>query len=120
MKVAYQDACHLAHAQGVRQQPRDLLATIPGVELLSIGESEVCCGSAGIYNLVEPGAAADLGDRKARHIAATSPDIVATANPGCRLQIEAAGRRLGREWRIAHPIEIVDASIRNEPLDSSQ
>jgi glycolate oxidase iron-sulfur subunit len=111
-KVAYHDACHLAHGQGVRAEPRALLQAIPGVELVSPAESEICCGSAGIYNLVQPGPAADLGDRKARHLAALSPDMIATANPGCTLQIAAAGRRLGHNWPVFHPVELIDASIR--------
>jgi glycolate oxidase iron-sulfur subunit len=110
--VVYHDACHLAHGQGVRAEPRTLLQGIPGLELLSPTEPEICCGSAGIYNLVQPEAAADLGLRKARHIAALSPDMIATGNPGCTLQIAAAGRGLGHEWLIVHPIELVDASIR--------
>jgi glycolate dehydrogenase iron-sulfur subunit len=110
-RVAYQDACHLAHAQGVRQQPRDLLRSIPGVELLPLEEADICCGSAGIYNLVEPGTARQLGDRKIRHIESVNPDVIATANPGCTLQLRAAAIRLGREWPIKHPIEILDESI---------
>jgi glycolate oxidase iron-sulfur subunit len=112
LRVAYHDACHLAHAQGIRQPPRDLLRSIPGIELLPFGEQEICCGSAGIYNLVEPEPARQLGDRKVRHIDAVRPDIVATANPGCTLQMAAAGARSGRRWPIRHPIEILDASIR--------
>jgi len=111
-RVAYHDACHLAHGQGVRAEPRALLQAIPGVEIVSPAEPEVCCGSAGIYNLVQPGPAADLGDRKARHLAALTPDMIATANPGCTLQIAAAGRRLGHNWPVFHPIELIDASIR--------
>ena len=111
-RVVYHDACHLAHAQGVRSQPRALLASIPGIEVITPPESEICCGSAGIFNLVEPEAAADLGERKARHIASLNPDIIATGNPGCTLQIAAAGRRLGHDWRIVHPIELLDESIR--------
>ena len=111
-RVAYHDACHLAHAQGVRAEPRALLAAIPGLDVQTPAESDICCGSAGIYNLVEPEAAAELGARKARQLAALAPDFVATANPGCILQIAAAGRRLGFTWRIVHPIELVDASIR--------
>jgi glycolate oxidase iron-sulfur subunit len=116
MRVAYQDACHLAHAQGVRQPPRHLLASIPGVELLPIAEADICCGSAGIYNLVEPETAAQLGDRKARLIEATNPDVVATANPGCMLQLRAAATRLGRRWPILHPVELLDASIRGQDI----
>ena len=112
LRVAYHDACHLAHAQGVRQPPRDLLRSIPGVEILPFAEQEICCGSAGIYNLVEPDAARELGDRKAGHIDAVTPDVIATANPGCMLQMATASARLGRSWPIHHPIEILDASIR--------
>ena len=111
-RVAYHDACHLAHGQGVRDEPRALLRAIPGVELVSPAEPEICCGSAGIYNLVQPGPAAELGERKARHLAALSPDMIATANPGCTLQIAAAGRRLGHNWPVFHPVELIDASMR--------
>ena len=110
-RVVYHDACHLAHGQGVRAQPRALLRGIPGVELLAVDEAEICCGSAGIFNLVQPEPAAQLGARKVRHIAAVSPDMIATANPGCMLQIAAAARGLGHDWPIFHPIELIDASI---------
>jgi glycolate oxidase iron-sulfur subunit len=112
VRVAYHDACHLSHAQGIRQQPRDLLRGIPGLELAAFAEQELCCGSAGIYNLVQPGPARELGLRKAGHIAAVEPDLVATANPGCTLQIAAASRHAGRPLTVVHPIELVDASIR--------
>ena len=115
-RVVYHDACHLAHGQGVRTEPRALLQAIPGVELLTPVESEICCGSAGIYNLVQPEAARELGARKARHIAALSPDMIATGNPGCTLQIAAAGRDLGHDWPIVHPIELLDASIRGRDI----
>ena len=112
LRVAYHDACHLAHAQGVRQPPRDLLRSIPGIELLPLADQDICCGSAGIYNLVEPDTARELGDRKAGFIDAAQPDLLATANPGCMLQMAAAAARKGRSWPIRHPIEILDASIR--------
>jgi glycolate oxidase iron-sulfur subunit len=112
LKVAYHDACHLAHAQGIRQEPRDLLAAIPGVTLAPFAEHDMCCGSAGIYNLVEPDAARELGERKVRHIAAVDPDVVATANPGCTLQIAATASQLGRTLPVLHPVELIDASIR--------
>jgi len=112
LRVAYHDACHLAHAQGVRKPPRDLLRSIPGLELLPLVDQDICCGSAGIYNLVEPDTARELGDRKAGFIDATQPDLLATANPGCMLQLAAAAARKGRSWPIRHPIEILDASIR--------
>jgi glycolate oxidase iron-sulfur subunit len=116
-RVAYHDACHLAHGQGVRAQPRALLQAIPGIELVTPAEPEICCGSAGIYNLVQPTPAAQLGERKAKHIGAVSPDMIATANPGCTLQIGSAAVNLGYKWPIYHPIELVDASIRGiDPL----
>ena len=113
--VAYHDACHLAHAQGVRAPPRALLNTIPGLEVLEIGEPGVCCGSAGIYSVVQPGPAAELGERKARHIAALAPDVIASGNPGCTLQIAAACERLGFRRPVMHPIELLDASITTKP-----
>jgi glycolate oxidase iron-sulfur subunit len=111
-RVVYHDACHLAHGQGVRAQPRAMLQAIPGLELLTPAEPEICCGSAGIYNLVQPEPAAQLGARKARHIAALSPDLLATGNPGCTIQIAAAARGFGYNWPVLHPIQLVDASIR--------
>jgi glycolate oxidase iron-sulfur subunit len=116
VRVAYHDACHLAHAQGVRQPPRDLLGGIPGVELLPFAEPDMCCGSAGIYNLVQPEAARDLGARKVRNLTAAAPDIVATANPGCTLQIASTAAQLGQSLKVVHPIELIDASIRGERM----
>jgi glycolate oxidase iron-sulfur subunit len=110
LRVAYHDACHLAHAQGVRTPPRELLSSIPGLELLEPDEWEICCGSAGIYNLVQPEAAAELGKRKAANLAATEPDAIAAGNPGCALQI--AGY-MDREIPIYHPMTLLDASQRN-------
>src|SRR3954469_13604130 len=92
LRVAYHDACHLAHAQGVRREPRLLLESIPGVTVVPIAESEMCCGSAGIFNLVQPEMAATLGERKAAHLEAAAPDLVVTSNPGCILQLRAAAR----------------------------
>jgi glycolate oxidase iron-sulfur subunit len=110
MRVAYHDACHLAHAQGVREQPRALLRGIPQLELVEPAEWELCCGSAGIYNLVQPDAAAELGARKAANLLATGADAVAAANPGCALQIAA---HLGdRRLPIHHPMTLLDHSIR--------
>ncbi len=111
MRVAYHDACHLAHGQGVRREPRDLLGAVPGLEVVAIGESDVCCGSAGIFNLVQPAMAASLGRRKAAHIAATDADIVVTSNPGCILQIRSA-QTPPQARPIVHIIEVLDASIR--------
>lgn len=112
LRVAYHDACHLQHAQGIRIQPRALLRRIPQLELLEIPESAICCGSAGIYNLVQPEAAAELGDRKAGHVAALDADTVVTGNPGCLLQLQSALARAGLKLPVRHSIELLDASIR--------
>jgi glycolate oxidase iron-sulfur subunit len=111
-RVAYHDACHLSHAQRVRTQPRALLAQIPGLTVTDIDEPDMCCGSAGIYNLVQPEAAAALGDRKAQHVKALQPDLIATGNPGCTLQLAAALARAGFTRPVMHPIELLDHSIR--------
>jgi glycolate oxidase iron-sulfur subunit len=112
LRVAYQEACHLGHAQRVRAEPRAMLASIPELELVEPAEQELCCGSAGIYNLVQPAAAQTLGDRKAANVLATAPDVYASANPGCLLQVTAALRRAGHPTRAAHPVELLDASLR--------
>jgi len=111
MKVAYHDACHLAHAQQVRAQPRELLRGIPELELAEPADWEICCGSAGIYNLVKPEAAAQLGARKAANLDATGAEAIAAANPGCSIQIAA---HLEREMPIFHPMTLLDLSIRGE------
>jgi glycolate oxidase iron-sulfur subunit len=118
MRVAYHDACHLQHAQGVRLQPRSLLASIPGLELAEIPESPVCCGSAGIYNLVQPDAANALGDRKAQLIVPLNVDVVATGNPGCLLQLQSALARSGHKTPVVHTIQLLDASLRGQSIDS--
>jgi glycolate oxidase iron-sulfur subunit len=106
LRVAYHDACHLAHAQGIRHEPRELLRGIPELELVEADEWELCCGSAGVHNLLEPEAAAELGRRKAANLRATSPQVVAAANPGCALQI---GRFT--DVPIVHPVELLARSI---------
>ena len=116
LRVAYHDACHLQHAQGIRTQPRALLARIPQLELLDIPEAAICCGSAGIYNLVQPDTAQELGDRKAEHISGLKPDVVASGNPGCLLQLRAALERAGKPVRVLHIIELLDASLRGASL----
>ena len=112
--VAYHDSCHLAHAQGIRRQPRSVLESIPGIEIVPVAEGDICCGSAGIYNLVEPEPARELGERKVRHLYETEAQIVASANPVCTLQIQSASRRLGRPLRVLHPVEILDAALRSK------
>jgi glycolate oxidase iron-sulfur subunit len=116
IRVAYHDACHLAHAQGIRSEPRALLQAIPGVQLVEPAEWEICCGSAGVYNILEPTAAFDLGRRKAERLLATGADAIVAGNPGCVLQIGAHLRDLGRPLPLYHPIEILDASLRARPL----
>jgi glycolate oxidase iron-sulfur subunit len=111
LRAAYHDACHLAHAQGVRAQPRELLRGIPGIELLEPAEWELCCGSAGIYNLVQPEPAAELGERKARNLLDTGAEAVVAGNPGCALQITAHTERLGRPLPVLHPMELLARSI---------
>ena len=112
LRVAYHDACHLAHAQGVREQPRSLLRAIPGLELLEVGvERDLCCGSAGVYNVLQPDAAAQLGARKARHLLDTGAEAIAAANPGCTAQLDLHLRSLGNPLPLYHPIELVWRSI---------
>jgi glycolate oxidase iron-sulfur subunit len=108
-RLAYHDACHLGHGQGIRAEPRAVLRTIPGLEVTDIPEAELCCGSAGIYNMVMPDAGAELGRRKIANVVSVAPDALATANPGCLLQIR---RYLPEALPMFHPIELVDASIR--------
>jgi glycolate oxidase iron-sulfur subunit len=116
--VAYHDACHLAHAQGVRAQPRALLAGIPQLTVREINDPDICCGSAGVYNLFQPDAARDLGDRKAANVLATQADLLVTANPGCLMQIDAALQRMGVRLPQAHTVQVLDASIRGLPVDT--
>jgi glycolate oxidase iron-sulfur subunit len=113
LRVAYQDACHLRHAQGIHAQPRYLLRGIPQLDLVEIGEANLCCGSAGVYNLLHPQPAAELGDRKLENLLAAKAQAVASANPGCLLQLGASLRRREMEQMpMFHMIELLDASIR--------
>jgi glycolate oxidase iron-sulfur subunit len=112
MRVVYHDACHLRHAQGVREEPRALLRSVPGLELLEVPtEAEICCGSAGVYNLLQPEAGADLGRRKAGHLIETGADAIAAANPGCAAQLDCHLRALGSPMPVYHPIELLWRSI---------
>jgi len=108
LKVTYHDACHLCHAQGIRSQPRQLLEMIPGLELLPLEESEICCGAAGTYNLTQPEMSERLGRRKMDRIEATGADLVATGNVGCLLQIARKIKERGSKIEIAHPIDLLD------------
>jgi glycolate oxidase iron-sulfur subunit len=116
VRVAYHDACHLAHAQGIRLQPRAVLRSIPDLELVDLQESDVCCGSAGIYNLVAPRAADELGARKGANVIASGAELLTAGNGGCLLQIQAALRRAGHPLPVVHPVELLDASLRGLPV----
>jgi len=114
--IAYHDACHLAHAQGIRAEPRALLAAVPGLVVREVDGGEQCCGSAGIYNLEQPAAANEIGERKVDAILRTGARTVVSANPGCTLHIQRLARARGEALRALHPIEVLDLSLRGEPL----
>jgi glycolate oxidase iron-sulfur subunit len=116
--AAYQDACHLAHAQGITRQPRELLRAIPGLNLVELPDGGTCCGSAGVYNLLQPEAASELGGRKAEAVLAAGAPLLISANPGCTLQIKSALAERGGHVAVAHTAEILDASIRGLPLSA--
>jgi glycolate oxidase iron-sulfur subunit len=111
LRVAYHDACHLAHAQQIRTAPREMLRSIPGLEIVEPADWELCCGSAGVYNLLEPQAAAELGARKAANLQRTGAELIAAANPGCAIQI---ARHLDEPLPVVHPIELLARSLKGE------
>ena len=113
IRISFQDSCHLRHAQGLPLSSLASLARIPDLEVVEPAEQDLCCGSAGIYNVVQPAAARELGDRKAANVLATGAQAYASANPGCLVQISQALGRMKRPLPALHPIELVDASIRN-------
>jgi glycolate oxidase iron-sulfur subunit len=115
--VAYHDACHLGHAQGVRAQPRALLRGIPELTVKEIADPEICCGSAGIWNVLNPEPAAELGARKAANVLATGAELLVTANPGCLMQVAASLRKQGGTIALAHTAQVLDASLRNLPVE---
>ena len=110
-RVTYHDACHLQHGQRVHATPRTLLRSIPGLELCDSAEPDICCGSAGVFNLLQTEPARELGERKARHLLATGADVVATSNPGCMLQIRASLARQGAHTPVLHVAEVLAASL---------
>ena len=118
LTVAYQDSCHLRHAQQLPAAWRPVLERIPGLRVLEPAEQDICCGSAGIYNIVQPQAARELGDGKAARVLETGADAYASANPGCLIQISAALRRVGRPLAAFHPVELLDASLRGVRADA--
>jgi glycolate oxidase iron-sulfur subunit len=116
VRAAYHDACHLGHAQRVTAAPRALLRAIPGFELVELRDAGVCCGSAGVYNLLQPDAARELGSRKADSVSASGASLLISANPGCTLQISSELAARGVTLRTAHTAEVLDASINGVPL----
>ena len=111
-RVTYHDACHLCHGQKITAQPRQLLHAVPGLEVVPLAESMWCCGSAGIYNLIQPEMADKLLQRKLDHIAATGAEVVATGNPGCLLQIQNGLRARGSHVQVAHPVSLLAQAYR--------
>lgn len=112
LRATYHDACHLVHAQKIREQPRSLLHLIPGLEIVPLAESEICCGAAGSYNLTEPEMSERLAQRKLSNILSTKPQVVITSNAGCSLQIQASLRKAGHKIWVAHPMDLLDLSYR--------
>jgi glycolate oxidase iron-sulfur subunit len=120
LKATYHDACHLAHAQRVREQPRQLLSLVPGLELVPLAESDICCGAAGSYNLTEPEMADRLGQRKRQNILGTEAAAVICGNAGCTLQIQAQLRAAGRDIPVLHPVEVLAAAYGLVPTPTSR
>lgn len=118
LRATYHDACHLVHAQGVRSAPRELLSLIPGLELLPMAESDICCGAAGSYNLTQTEMADRLAKRKCDHILATNADAVILGNAGCALQIAAGLKQTAHPLPVYHPIDLLDHSYQNTWPDS--
>ncbi|NJK37395.1 MAG: 4Fe-4S dicluster domain-containing protein [Oscillatoriales cyanobacterium RM2_1_1] len=119
LTMVYQDACHLLHGQKISAQPRQLLQQIPGVQLREPMDAALCCGSAGVYNLLQPEVAEELGQQKVENLMNTGADLIASSNPGCSLQIKKHLQLQGRSIPLMHPIELLDYSIRGEKLDLS-
>ena len=117
LKVTYHDPCHLCHAQQIRSQPRQLLELIPGLKLLPLEESEICCGAAGTYNLTQPEMSERLGQRKMAHLAATGADVVATGNVGCLLQIARKVKEKGSAMKVVHPVDLLDEAYGGKRID---
>ena len=114
LRIAYHEACHLVHGQKVSQQPKEILKAVPGLELVELPESTWCCGSAGIYNITQPEMSMQLLDRKMKHIRSTGVTMVASANPGCTIQLDAGGRKFGPPIGVAHPVSLLAQAYREE------
>jgi glycolate oxidase iron-sulfur subunit len=119
LRVAYDDPCHLLHGQRVREEPRRLLRAIPGLQLLDVKEADWCCGSAGIYNLLHPELSQQILARKIHHLAAVNPDVIATGNPGCLLQIGVGAKAHGLAVPVVHPVELLFRAYRAARHDSA-
>jgi len=107
MRVTYQDACHLAHAQRIRKQPRDLIRAVPGVEFVEMRHPDICCGAAGLYSTLEPAMSARILQEKLDDLESTHANVVVTANPGCQMQLESGLRARGSTMRVEHVSELV-------------
>jgi glycolate oxidase iron-sulfur subunit len=116
LRVTYQDSCHLLHGQKVRNAPRDLLKQIPGLELVELPHSDICCGSAGVYNVTQTKASLELLDDKMKNIASIKPEVIVTANPGCLLQLRAGVQRVKGKQEVMHVVELLDRSMRAKKL----
>jgi glycolate oxidase iron-sulfur subunit len=116
LRVTYQDSCHLLHGQKVRNAPRDLLKQIPGLELAELPHSDICCGSAGVYNVTQTKASLELLDDKMKNIATVKPEVIVTANPGCLLQLRAGVQRVNGKQEVMHVVELLDRSMRAKAL----
>jgi glycolate oxidase iron-sulfur subunit len=112
VRVAYGAPCHLFHAQKVKNDPREILKSIPGVQLVEHHESERCCGSAGIYNITHYRMSMEVLDAKMREIAKVRPNVIATGNPGCHLQLSEGVRRAGLRAEVVHPVVLLDRAYR--------
>jgi glycolate oxidase iron-sulfur subunit len=110
--VTYQDSCHLAHGQKIRNAPRELLRAIPGLKFREMPLSDICCGSAGIYNILHTGLSMNILEKKMDNVTLARAEIVATANPGCMLQLEAGVRKWGHGERVVHVVELLDEAYR--------
>jgi glycolate oxidase iron-sulfur subunit len=116
MRVTYHDACHLAHAQKITAPPRHLLAMIEGLEVVPLAESDLCCGAAGTYNLMQPVMSTDLAQRKIENIRATGAGICVTGNVGCAMQIQSQADAVGFKLRVVHPVELLHRAYVGEPM----
>jgi glycolate oxidase iron-sulfur subunit len=111
LRVTYQDSCHLAHGQRIREAPRKLIRAIPGIELVEMFRSDDCCGSAGIYNVTETAASMEILADKMRYAAATNAPVIVTANPGCLLQLRAGVALHSTNQEVLHVVELLDRAI---------